>query len=228
MTITTRITPKPLTIYRHLSHDSQCGSCNTVMPGDICFNCGRLSTLLVTPSSPRRRMTDRRVPGVQCPALAMNPLPQSSLFVPQNDGIRSLLDAHESEERAIAEQSAFDRQFNEVDDLLGARRKLARVNTLAASDVVLTDERSPVCSSFSKLSTDPPTTRGICSSRSSLLSDSVAVSEIQDRKGNLRAEVVAPCIQEKKHYRSKAELTRRGVDCRLQVGDRIYEWVIFL
>ena len=191
--------------------------------------------LLVTPRLPRKLTENRVSSAVQCPAPApKKPLLQSTLFVSQKDEIQNLLDAHGSERRAIAKQGAFERQFHEVDDLLGTRQKLARAHTLAASDMVLTDERSLLsssgrCTPSSKLSTDPPTTRAVCSSRSSLLSDSVAVSDIQDRKDSLRAEVVAPCFQEKKDRgRSEAELTRRGVDCRRQVGDRIYEWVIFL
>ena len=205
------------------------------MPGDICFNCGRLSTLLVTPRLPRK-LTEQRGPAVLCSATALKKsLCPSTQCTFQKDERHTLLSARETKTRALAEGRAFDCQLIEVDNLLDERERMARGHTLAANNKASTDGRSSTllsgrCTHSSRLpSSSSSVASAVSSPRSSLLSTAVAVSDIYDCDGRPRADVVARWRQEKTASGGcEAVLTRRGVDCRLRVGGRVVEWVVFL
>ena len=237
MTIKTRSSPRPLTVYPHLHRNSQCGSCSTVMPGDICFNCGRLSTLLVTPRPPRKSMKPC-TSSTQGPAPAQSkPLLQNKPFLSQHDRVQASLLAQESAARASLKPRAFDDQFSEVDDLLDAQNKLAYVQALAADDVALIHDRYPSSSNgrFSR-SSNPfaysSTTQAVGSSgylSNTLRSGSSTVFNILDEDGRPHAHVVERWLKNvKPPARSDARLTGRGVDCRLNLHGKVCEWVIFL
>ena len=231
------VSPKPLTIYPHLHRNSQCRSCCTVMPGDICFNCGRLSTLLVTPRPPLKP-TGYYAPAPHRPPPAQSKrLFQSKPFDSQHHRTQALLSAHNRAAQACAQQRAFDRQLSEVDDLLDARHKLANVHTLAANDSPLTNDRYVVPSHehFTGSSNPFPnssTAHAIYSSGSAsktLRSGSIAESDLLAEGGRPHAHVVARWLKDMKpSERSESRLTRRGVDCRLNINGKVCEWVIFL
>ena len=235
MTMKARISPRPLTVYPYLHRNSQCGSCSTVMPGDICFNCGRLSTLLVTPRPPRMS-TNACKQAIQGPVPAPNQgLLEGRPSISQNDQIQTLPLEQERATRACAEQHAFDCQFSEVDDLLDAGRQLEYVHTLAADDRALVRySGSPhgrfTCSSnaFSNFSTTQAAGPS-GSSSNTLRSSSSAVSDILAENGRPHAHVVARWLEDVKPIAgSEARLTGRGVDCRINLHGKIYEWVVFL
>lgn len=237
MTLNVRPSPKPLLVYPHLHRNSQCHSCSTVTPGDICFNCGRLSTLLVTPR-PARKSMGHCAPAVNGPPPSYDsPALQNMPFASQYDRARDSLAAKESPTRPCPKQRVFDSQLNEIESLLDARKKLVHVHTLAADDTVLLDDRHSdslsgrfACSSrpFTSSSTvHSPYFSG--SSAKTLRSRSVAVSDILSEDGRPHAHIVAQWLENAKPSgRSSAKLTRRGVDCRLNLADSIHEWVIFL
>ena len=237
MTPNARVSPKPLTVYPLLHRNSQCGSCRTVIPGDICFNCGRLSTLLVTPWPPRKTM-DYCAPAAQVPTPPQSKrLFHNKPFDSQLDRIQALLSAHKRAAQACPEQRAFDRQLDELDNLLDARHKLANVHTLAANDSPLTNDRYAVpsrerltCSSnpFSSSST-AHVLSSYGSASKTLRSGSIAEADLLAEGGRPHAHVVARWLEDMKPSgRSEAKPTRRGVDCRLNIGGKIREWVIFL
>ena len=237
MTPKFRVSPKPITVFPYLHRKSQCGSCCTVMPGDICFNCGRLSTLLVTPRPPLK-LTGYYAPASQrSPPAQSKRLSKSKPFDSQHDRIQALLSAHNRAAQACPTQRAFDRQLSEVDDLLDARHKLANVYTLAANDSPLTNDRYAVrshdrftCSSkpFSNSSTaDAVYSAG--SASKTLRSGSIAESDFLAEGGRPHAHVAARWLEDMKPSgRSEVRLTRRGVDCRLNISGKFCEWVIFL
>ena len=237
MTPNVRPSPKPLLVYPHLHRNSQCHSCSTVMPGDICFNCGRLSTLLVT-SRPSRKSMGHCAPPIDGPSPSYErPAPQNMPFASHYDPARNFLAAKESPTRSCPKQRVFDSQLNEIENLLDARKKLVHVHTLAADDMVLLDDNDSeslstrfACSSrhFTNSSTaHSPYFSG--SSAKTPRSRSVAVSDILSEDGRPHAHIVAQWLENAKPSgRSSAKLTRRGVDCRINLADSIHEWVIFL
>lgn len=237
MTVKTRTSPQPLTVYPHLHRNSQCGSCSTVMPGDICFNCGRLSTLLVTPRPPRNSMKSC-TSSTEGPAPAQSKtLIQSKPFFSQYDRVQALLLGQESAARACLKSRAFDNQFSEVDDLLDARNKLAHIQTLAADDMTLahgkfSDSSNGRFGHSSKPFASSSTTQAVGSSGSpskTLRSGSSAVFNVFGEDGRPYSHVVERWLKDvKPPARSEARLTGRGVDCRLNLPDKVCEWVIFL
>ena len=218
MTPSPRTSPRSLIVYPHLHRNSQCGSCPTVTPGDVCFNCGRCSTLVVTPRPPSQP-TDHCTSANQCPSPApKKPQFQGRPFVSQYDQVQALVLAQETATAVYSAQRAFDYQLSEVDDLLDAKAKLMNIHTLAA------DDRAPV--------TDRSTSRTACSCchpKSTLRSGTSTASDIFDEDGRIQTHVVERWLEGKKSDSSSdAKVTRRGVDCRLNVGGKVCEWVIFL
>ena len=238
MTPNVRSSPKPLLVYPILHRNSQCHSCSTVIPGDICFNCGRLSTLLVTPR-PHRKPTDHYTPSTEGTASAQDrAVFQSRPFDSRQNRVRVSLAARERPTKPFFNQRAFDTQLTEIDDLLVARKKLTNTHTVVANDMVLLNDTdsSPsycpfTCSSrqpFSNSSTAYSGSRSSSLSRT-LRSESNAVSDILSEDGRPHARVVARWLENTKPSgKSSAKLTTRGVDCRLSFAGRIHEWVIFL
>ncbi|KAK3168872.1 hypothetical protein OEA41_005320 [Lepraria neglecta] len=47
------ITPPPI-IYHYHNSQAQCQSCSPVTPGEMCFNCSQISSILLTPAEVRR------------------------------------------------------------------------------------------------------------------------------------------------------------------------------
>ena len=235
MTPSARLSLQPLTVYTYQHRDSQCCSCSTVMPGDICFNCGRLSTLLVTPR-PARNLIGRCATAPECPTPAKKePVIQNKQLDSQSRRVVDLATIKREPMQPYPEQCAFDSQLTEIDALLDAQKKMTSIRTLAAKKLALLKDRimnssleqlassSRPCSnsntSHSTNSYDPKTSR----------SDSIEVSDILSEGGRPHAHVVARWLEEKKpSWRSDAKLTSRGVDCRLNMHDKVSEWVIFL
>ena len=235
MTPNTRHSLQPLTVYTHLHRDSQCCSCSTVMPGDICFNCGRLSTLLITPRPPCN-LIGRSATAPEGLALAKKePVIQNKPFDSQSPRSVGLATIKKGPKQPCPEQCAFDSQLNEIDALLDAKEKLTSIRTLAAKKLALLKDRI-INSSFEQLtSSSRPCSNSITSHSTSFLdskssrSDSIAVSDILSESGRPHAHVAERWLEEKKSSRrSDAKLTRRGVDCRLNMHGRVSEWVIFL
>ncbi|CAD6585858.1 MAG: hypothetical protein ASARMPREDX12_002141 [Alectoria sarmentosa] len=239
MTPNARPSPRPLTLYPHLHRDSQCRSCSTVMPGDICFNCGRLSTLLVTPRPPRKSI-ENHTQATRGPVLAQQrPVLRSRAFDSQYNRVETPITMKEPPVKPCDQHRAFDSQFSEIEALLDARKKLARIHTLAANDTAIlildyTDPNpsyTPFTYSPSRFSNSSKA-RSTCFSGSgskTLRSDSVALSDILSEDGRPHARIAARWLLDAKPSgRASAVLTRRGVDCRLSVGGRICEWVVFL
>ena len=220
MTLSPRSSPRPLAIYPHLHRSSQCGSCPTVTPGDICFNCGRVCALLVTPRPPLEPI-DHCTPASQGPAPAhKKPLLQNKPFVSQFDRVQALVLAQETATATCAVQRAFDGQLSEVEDLLDANAKLGDIQSLAADDVTLVTDRSTRRTSCS---------RSCCRRKNTFWSGTSTGSDIFDEDGQIYNHVVERWLERKERPRgSDAKLTRRGVDCRLNLGGRVCEWVIFL
>lgn len=292
MTPSPRHSPEPLIVYPHPHRNSQCCSCSTVMPGDICFNCGRLSTLLITPRPPRDSM-GRCAPATETSGPTQN---QSRSPDSQLNQVRGSLFARRRPTQPFAKQCAFDSQFTEVEDLLDARNKLARIHTLVASDAVLLNDRGSKASSqglscSSGLIHNSSTAHSTQSSRYSprisstahstqssrysprisppdsfivsdgfsedgtphahdvgrwladlkpagrsagplpytAPSDSTAVSDIVSEDGGPHGRVVARWLEDRRPTGwCSAELTKRGVDCCININGKICEWVVFL
>ena len=207
------------------------------MPGDICFNCGRISTLLVTPRPPRNLIE-------KCTQTTAKPTLRqvtSSLgykaFDSQFNQIETLLAATKKLARHGPQHGAFDSQLTAVDDLLDASEKLAHVQALAADDVMPFDDGDSSSFGANSTSSSGPFSGSSKAyfggaSRSSsrtLRSDSAATSDILSEDGRPRADVVRRWLESARPSgRSEAKLTRRGVDCRYNWAGRSYEWVIFL
>lgn len=126
--------------------------------------------------------------------------------------------AQESATAMSSVPRAFDGQLSEVDDLLDARAKLGSLRTLAA------DDRSDV--------TDRSSRRSFCSCchrSNTRWSGTSTVSDIFGEDGRIRTPVLESWLGEKKsHSGSHAKVTSRGVDCRLNLGGKVCEWVVFL
>lgn len=223
---------QPLTIYPHLHRDSQCYSCSTVMPGDICFNCGRLSTLLVTPRPPWKLVG-------RCASAPEGPASTKTKPVLQNKPFESqdLTITKERPAQPFPNQRPFDSQLMEVEDLLDARKKMARIHTLAANKLAqLKDkimdssyERFTSSSRPSSVSSTAHSAYSLDSFSKTLRSGSIAGSDILSENGRPHAQVVARWLEARKPSgRSDAKSTARGVDCRLNMQGRVCEWVIFL
>ena len=258
MTPNGRISPPTLVIYPHLHRNSQCGSCCTVMPGDICFNCGRISTLLVTPRPPPHTSLFTSATHAQ-----KKPALKSTPFVAQYDRLQALLLAYETAPRTCLEQRAFDHQLSEVEDLLDAEKKLAYVHTLAADDSAfighedffecgrdLVRRSRPLSDSSTRStvrlsdSSTRSTSRPSGTLSSTLRSGTSEESDILGEDGRPYAYVVKGWLEDvqpsgrsdvrrwledvKPSGRTEARLTSRGVDCHLDLGGKIFEWVIFL
>ena len=237
MTLKSRIPVKTLAVYPHLHRNSQCGSCSTVMPGDICFNCGRLSTLLVTPRPAQKQSKS-------IAAAATNPAPAKSKatlhsepFGSQYDRIDKLLSEQEGLKPPYTRERTFDSQLTQVENLLDAKRELTDAHTLTANDVAPSDNSHS--NSFSqRLSYSPRATstssrtHAICPSVSASRtqrSNSSAWSDVLDEDGRPHAHVVAQWFDSMKPSgRCAATLTRRGMDCRLNRGGKVLEWTVFL
>lgn len=204
------------------------------MPGDICFNCGRVSTLLVTPRPPRKSLEKRTKATADLVLSQERPVLGSKAFDSQYDQIEALLTATAKLAQQRPQYRAFDSQLTEIDDLLSARRNLAHVHALAANDMALLSDRgsNPFNGCFSGRLSDSSTAHSSGSSGSlskTLRSDSDAVSEDLSEGGRPYEHVVSRWLEtEKLSGRSEAKLTRRGVDCRLNLAGRSCEWVIFL
>ena len=114
---------------------------------------------------------------------------------------------------------AFDCQLSEVDDLLDAEAKLVGVHTSATAD-----DRALV--------TDRSTSRTVCSCchpSKTLWSGTSTASDIFDEVSRPQTYVVNRWLEgQERHSSSEARVTRRGVDCRLNLGDKVCEWVVFL
>lgn len=226
-----------LTIYHHLQRESQCRSCSTVMPGDICFNCGRLSTLLVTPRPPRNLMNRcASAPEGRAPAKKEPVLPNTS-FDPQSCRIEEIPTAKETPMQLCPQQCAFNSQVSEADALMDAREKQANSRTQAVKKLALLKEKianmsSKKCNSSSRAcsnSTTSQSTRSLASYLTGGRSGSIAASEILSESGRPYAHVVARWLEDQKpSRRSQATLTERGVDCRINMGGKVCEWVVFL
>ena len=148
-----------------------------------------------------------------------------------------MLSAHKRAAEACPKQRAFDRQLSEVDDLLDARDKLAHIHTLAVDDTTLIEDRFSVRSHERfKFSTKPLSNSSTAhamnfsgSASGTLQSGSTAESDLLAESGRPHAHIVARWLEEMKPSgRSEVRLTRRGVDCRLNISGKIREWVIFL
>ena len=226
--------PRSLVVYPHLHRNSQCDSCSTVLPGDICFNCGRLCTLLVTPRPPRNS-TDHRTSATQGPGrVQKKSLSQSRPFVPQYDRNQEVLSVLERFTGIGVKYRAFDYQLSEVDDLLDAKNKLAHIHTLTAGNPAIIDQRHPGRSntrSFKPFSTSSTiyTLNSSYPQSSTLRSGTSTVSDLLGEDGKPHSHIMASWLEDvKRSSRSEARLTRRGVDCRLNMGNKVCEWVIFL
>lgn len=229
--------PEPLIVYPYLHRKSQCCSCSTVMPGDICFNCGRLSTLLVTPRPPRNSFGHTAPATNEAVPPQSRPVSKNQPFEQQYTCIQELLTAKDRPTKPYPMRPAFDSQLIEVDGLLDARIKLAQNYFLAARDAALLDDgdskvssdRSP---SSSKFVSDASTAYSSWSSTSSSQtprSDSFAISDVLSESGAPYAHIVEQWLEgSKSPKKSSTKLTRRGVDCRLNLAGRSCEWVIFL
>ncbi|KAM0802876.1 hypothetical protein BDR22DRAFT_887212 [Usnea florida] len=163
MTPKAHSSPKPLILYPYLHRNSQCCSCHTVIPGDICFNCGRLSTLLVTPRPPRDSL--KTAIKVQQPEPVVlppknSPVLEFKAFDSQYALVETLLAKRREEEERVSKahlERAFDTQLEEIEDLLDAGRKFAKLCNVAADDVVtVTGKRPATSTSFRRPLTPAP------------------------------------------------------------------------
>ena len=118
----------------------------------------------------------------------------------------------------FSKQRAFDCQLSDLEDLLDAKAKLGDIHTLAADDTTVISDRS--------------TSRTLCSCchrSNTLWSGTSTASDIFDEVGRPHSRVVDRWFDGMEcHSSSEAKVTRRGVDCRLNLGDKVCEWVIFL
>lgn len=237
MTPNVRFSPEPLLVYPYLHRNSQCCSCSTVMPGDICFNCGRLSTLLVTPRPPRNSIENCMSANTD-PALSQDrQVLRSKPFGPQYDLIETLLMAKENLAQQCSQRRVFDSQLTEIDGLLDARGTLADIHALTAKNTAPFEERAP-SSSYGRVPRSSRTVsnsfkaHSICASSScsqTLRSDSVAVSDgLYEDDMPYRKNLARWLEDMTPSGKSSARLTRRGVDCRLNSAGKSCEWVIFL
>ena len=306
MTPNAHCSPKSLTLYPYLHRNSQCCSCHTVIPGDICFNCGRLSTLLVTPRAPRNSLQSP-IPVQPKPVIPRNsPILKTKAFDAQHSLVDETLLAAEKEKqvRMCPISRAFDTQLTEIDDLLDARKKLANLCTVAASDgpsatsgkgsstscrrpltplpsgdnhksstahsakisssskssralqpnhIAAEDGRphrenvlrwmadvSPAAPSSAPSNCPPrhnhksstvPSAKNSSSSKSSktLQPDPFAAEEGFSEDGRPYRETVSRWMEDvSPSATSSARLSGRGVECRLSIGGKVCEWVIFL
>ena len=122
---------------------------------------------------------------------------------------------------ARSSQRAFDSQLSEVEDLLDAKAKLRDIHTLAADDRAVFDNRSASRTGCS-----------CCHRKNSVWSATSTASDIFGDDGRIRPDVLErwlePSEGKKSYSRSDAKVTRRGVDCWLNMGDTICEWVVWL
>ena len=219
--MTPNTSPRSLVVYPHLHRNSQCGSCPTVIPGDVCFNCGRVSALLVTPRPPHES-TDSCTSAKPSPATTQKkPLHQSKPFISQYDQVQALVLAQETATAVYSTQRAFDSQLSEVDELLDAKAKLVNIHTMAADDTTNTAVNSERSTS--------PTSCPCCHRKNTLWSGTSTASDIFNEDGRLHTHIVERWLERKERPSgSDAKLTRRGVDCRLNLGGKVCEWVVFL
>ena len=139
---------------------------------------------------------------------------QSKPFVSQYDQVQAFVLAQDT----ATEQRAFYRQFSEVEGLLDANEKLMDTFTMAADDETLFSDGS-----------ESSTACSCCGPRDRRWSGTSAGSDIFDEDGSVQTRVVESWLEGKKNNsRSDAKVTRRGVDCRIDMGDRVCEWVIWL
>ncbi|CAF9935410.1 MAG: hypothetical protein ALECFALPRED_006379 [Alectoria fallacina] len=208
------------------------------MPGDICFNCGRLSTLLVTPRPPRNSI-ENPPQATAGPAVSQErPVVRSNAFDSQYDRLETRLAAKESAAKSGDQHHAFGSQLSEIEALLDARKKLARIHTLAAANDTAMLDHTAARSSYTRFTYSPSrfsnssearSTRFSGSGSKTLRSDSVALSDTLSEDGRPHAHIAARWLEDARPSgRSSAQLTRRGVDCRLNLAGRNCEWVIFL
>lgn len=237
MTPKARNSPPPLIVYPHLHRNSQCHSCSTVMPGDICFNCGRLSALLVTPRPPRNpveKCKQATAGSFSAQTMQFHQIKPFDFRWNKTDGSMA---AKNTYTQPCLQRRAFDSQFTNIENLLDARKKLAHIHTLAANDAApLHDTASS--SSFGRFTCSSRTysnsskahsTYFPSSSSKTLRSDSIAVSDGLSEDGRPHRKDMARWLEGMKpSEKSSAILTRRGVDCRLNLAGRSYEWVLFL
>ena len=237
MTPNLRSSPEPLVVYPYIHRNSQCNSCSSVIPGDICFNCGRLSTLLVTPPPPRNS-NDRSAPAIKNPAPTYEkPVLQNQPFDAQYSQIQELLKAKHTTKQRYPEQRSFDSQLSEIENLEDARKKLAQVHTLAANDSAIISNRDSNSYRGRYSSSRGPysvssRTQSTCSSSfwsEPPRSESVASPDIFSEDGRPKMHIVARWLEDVEPSKnSAAKLTMRGVDCRLNLAGRSCEWVVFL
>ena len=137
---------------------------------------------------------------------------------------------------------AFDTQLTEIDDLLDARRKLANLCTVAASDgpsatsgkgssTSCRRPLTPLPSGNSHKSSTAPSAKNSSSSKSSnkLQPDPFAAEEGFSEDGRPYRETISRWMEDvSPAATSSARLSGRGVECRLSVGGKVCEWVIFL
>ena len=117
-----------------------------------------------------------------------------------------------------SKQRAFDCQLSEVDELLDAKAKLVDIQTLAADDQTLVTDRST-----------SPTLCSCCHPSKTLWSGTSTASDIFNEVGRPHTHVVDRWFEGMEHHNSSdAKLTQRGVDCRLNLGGTVCEWVVFL
>lgn len=235
MTPTPRSPPKTLVVLPYLHRNSQCSSCLTVLPGDICFNCGRLSTLLVTPRPPRNSMASRpstRTSQSSSSPTQSRPKVHIKPFVSQIEQVEHHLQATKKKnntvEQCSAQRRAFDSQHSEIDNLQDAGRNLAPVHTLAANDTTLLDDRfskgSFAC--FNRCQRAFPSSSTAYSTRLSGSGGGTLRSD--DDRPYVHAverwldEVEEPC------RRTEAKSSARGVDCSISMPGKVCEWVIWL
>ena len=141
-----------------------------------------------------------------------------------------MISAHE---RGFQKQRAFDHQFAEIDDVLDRRDRSTYANTTASSDRQSSDDRSSNWSNGRFTGSSRPLS-SFSNMRSESLSQSsrssyVGVSDTFNEDGRIRSDAVARWMEAKKQpVRSEAKVTRRGVDCRINLGGKVCEWVVFL
>lgn len=230
-----RSSPEPLIIYPYLHRNSQCSSCSTVMPGDICFNCGRLSTLLVTPRPPKDSSENRFQATASPTTFQDRPVLKSKAFESQYNLVETLLAANIKHLQKHPQPRVYNSQLTEMDKLLDARNSLAYIRTL--NDAAPFNDTASSSSygrltfssdTFSKSSTVHATYSSSSLPRTPR-SDSLAVSDGLYEDGRPHRKNIAGWLEDiTPPGKSSAKLTRRGVDCRLSLHGRVCEWVIFL
>ena len=118
--------PRPITsprkAYPVLDLKSTCHSCLTVIPGDIYFNCGKISTILVTPGQVGQSSDNDTMSLLDTSDILTGAIGKRVKHKNPRTWLKAKKRAFQLRQQQIADMiaqdGAFSRQFAEIDDLL--------------------------------------------------------------------------------------------------------------